>query len=150
MIWCLLPLLPWLPLLPPRPLLLLQPMLPPPLSLSTPPLLLPLPPLAISAATTAAITQRHAAFCRHRCHHSRFRRRFCRILQREFRLFKNTDPEEKHQKAIPISVISELIHRYGTDLEQATGKLATIGIFFAMRSCEYLKVTKPDQRRPRY
>ena len=122
-------------------------MLPPPLSLSTPPLLLPLPPLAISAATTAAITQRHAAFCRHRCHHSRFRRRFCRILQREFRLFKNTDPEEKHQKAIPISVISELIHRYGTDLEQATGKLATIGIFFAMRSCEYLKVTKPDQRR---
>jgi len=69
------------------------------------------------------------------------------ILQREFRLFKNTDPEEKHQKAIPISVISELIHRDGTDLEQATGELATIGIFFAMCSCKYLKVAKPDHRR---
>jgi hypothetical protein len=65
-------------------------------------------------------------------------------LQQEFRSFKNTDPEENHQKATPISVISELIHRDGTDLEQATGKLATIGIFFAMRSCEYLKVAKPD------
>ena len=69
------------------------------------------------------------------------------ILQREFRSFKNTDPEEKHQKAIPISVISELIHRDGTDLEQATGELATIGIFFAMCSCEHLKVAKPNQQR---
>ena len=69
------------------------------------------------------------------------------ILQREFRSFKNTDPEEKHQKAIPISVVSELIHRDGTDLERAIGELATIGIFFAMRSCEYLKVAKPEQRR---
>ncbi len=69
------------------------------------------------------------------------------ILQREFRSFKNTDPDEKHQKAIPISVISKLIHRDGTDLERATGELATIGIFFVMRSCEYLKVAKHDQRR---
>ena len=52
-----------------------------------------------------------------------------------------------HQKAIPISVISKLIHRDGTDLERATGELATIGIFFVMRSCEYLKVAKHDQRR---
>jgi hypothetical protein len=69
------------------------------------------------------------------------------ILQREFRSFKNTDPEEKHQKAIPISVISELIHQDGTNLERAIGELATIGIFFAMRSCEYLQVAKPNQRR---
>jgi hypothetical protein len=68
------------------------------------------------------------------------------ILQWEFRLFKNTDPEEKHQKALPISVISELIHRDSTELKWATGKLATAGIFFAMRSCEYLKVAK--QTRP--
>jgi len=39
------------------------------------------------------------------------------ILQREFRSIKNSDPEEKHQKAIPISVIRELVHRDGTDLE---------------------------------
>jgi hypothetical protein len=69
------------------------------------------------------------------------------ILQREIRSSKNTDPEEKHQKAIPISVISELIRRDSTDLEQATGELATVGIFFAMRSCEYLEVAKPNQQR---
>jgi hypothetical protein len=39
------------------------------------------------------------------------------ILQREFRLLKNTDPEEKHQKAIPISVISKLIHQASTKLK---------------------------------
>ncbi len=69
------------------------------------------------------------------------------ILQQDFRSFKNTDPEEKHQKAIPMSVISELIRQDSTELKQATGKLATVGIFFAMRSCKYLKVAKPDQQR---
>ncbi len=69
------------------------------------------------------------------------------ILQQEFSLFKNTDPEEKHQKAIPISVISKLIHQDSTKLEQAIGNLATVGIFFAMHSCEDLKVAKPKQQR---
>jgi hypothetical protein len=69
------------------------------------------------------------------------------ILKREFRSFKNTDPEENHQKAIPFSVISELIHRDSTKLERATGKLATVGIFFAVPSCKYLKVAKPKQQR---
>ena len=62
--------------------------------------------------------------------------------------FSYTDPEEKHQKAIPISVIiSELIRQDSTELERATGKLATVGIFFVMRSCKYLKVAKPNQQR---
>ncbi len=69
------------------------------------------------------------------------------ILQQEFRSFKNTDPEEKHQKAIPMSVISKLIRQDSTEIEQATGELATVGIFFAMRSCEYLKVANPNQQR---
>jgi hypothetical protein len=69
------------------------------------------------------------------------------ILQQEFMLFKNTDQEEKHQKAIPISVISKLIHQDSTKLKQAIGKLATVRIFFAMRSCKYLKVAKPEQQR---
>ncbi len=69
------------------------------------------------------------------------------ILQREFRSFKNTDLEEKHQKAIPMSVISELIRQDSTELEQANGKLATVGIFFAMCSSKYLKVAKPNQQR---
>jgi hypothetical protein len=67
-------------------------------------------------------------------------------LQQEFRSFKNTDPKEMHQKAIPISVISELIHRDSTKLEQAIGKLATVGIFFAMRSCKYLNLNNKEAR----
>jgi hypothetical protein len=67
------------------------------------------------------------------------------ILQQEFRSFKNTDPEEEHQKAIPISVISKLIRQDSTKLKQATDKLATVGIFFAMHSCEYLKMAKLKQ-----
>jgi hypothetical protein len=46
-----------------------------------------------------------------------------------------------------MSVISELILQDSTELEQATGKLATVGIFFAMHSCKYLIVAKPDQQR---
>jgi hypothetical protein len=46
-----------------------------------------------------------------------------------------------------MSVISELIRQDSTELEQATGELATVGIFFAMRSIKYLKVAKPNQQR---
>ncbi len=46
-----------------------------------------------------------------------------------------------------MSVISKLIWRNSTELKQATGEIATVGIFFAMRSCKYLKVAKPDQQR---
>jgi hypothetical protein len=69
------------------------------------------------------------------------------ILQLEFRAFKNTDPEEKHQKAIPISVISKIAKQDSTKLERATAQLTTMGIFFAMRSCEYLKVKAAKQQR---
>jgi hypothetical protein len=69
------------------------------------------------------------------------------ILQQEFRSFKNSDPKEKHQKAIPFSVISEVNKRNSSELERATGQLATLVIFFAMRSCEYLKVQQAEQQR---
>jgi hypothetical protein len=69
------------------------------------------------------------------------------ILQREFRSFKNSDPEEKHQKAIPLSVISKVNKRNSSKLERATGQLATLAIFFSMRSYEYLKVQQAKQQR---
>jgi hypothetical protein len=69
------------------------------------------------------------------------------ILQQEFRSFKNSDPKEKHQKAIPLSVISEVNKRNSSKLKRATGQLATLAIFFAMRSCEYLKIQQAEQRR---
>jgi hypothetical protein len=69
------------------------------------------------------------------------------ILRQEFRSFKNTDPEEKHQKTIPISVISKIAKQDSTDLERATAQLTTIGTFFVMRSCEYLKIQATKQCR---
>jgi hypothetical protein len=69
------------------------------------------------------------------------------ILQQEFRAFKNKDPPEKHQAAIPMSVVSTVNKRNTSELERATAELVTLGIFFAMRSCEYLKVHQSEQRR---
>jgi hypothetical protein len=53
---------------------------------------------------------------------------------------QNTDLPKKHQKAIPISVINKIAKQDSTKLKQAKAQLATVGIFFAMRSYEYLKV----------
>jgi hypothetical protein len=69
------------------------------------------------------------------------------ILQQEFQAFKNTDPAKRHQAAIPLSIISEINKRQGTELAKATAELANLGIFFAMQSCKYLKVPQADQRR---
>ncbi len=69
------------------------------------------------------------------------------MLQQEFRSFKNTDPEEQHQQAIPISVISKIAKQDSTNLKQATAQLATVVIFFAIRSCEYMKVQASNQCR---
>ncbi len=69
------------------------------------------------------------------------------ILQQEFRSFKNSDLKEKHQKTIPLSVISEVNKRNSSKLKRATGQLATLAIFFAMCSYEYLKVQQAEQQR---
>jgi hypothetical protein len=53
----------------------------------------------------------------------------------------------KHQKAISISVISKIAKQDRTNFKQTKAQLATIGIFFAMRSCEYLKVQASKQCR---
>jgi hypothetical protein len=68
------------------------------------------------------------------------------LLQRELRAFKKGDPAEKHQKAIPMSVISELAKHQISELDRAIVQLTGLGIFFAFRSCEYLKVTQAEQR----
>ena len=69
-----------------------------------------------------------------------------RILQQQFKGYKNHDPKEKHQKAIPLSVIRKL-YEGQTNFELAVADLLTIGIFFCMRSCEYLKVPSHENRR---
>ena len=72
---------------------------------------------------------------------------FAFILQRELRLFKNLDPPDKHQAAVPMSVISAINKQNSSELERVTAQLTTLGIFFAMQSCKYLKVHQSEQRR---
>ncbi len=69
------------------------------------------------------------------------------ILQKEFWSFKNLDPAKRHQAAILLSVITEINKQNSSELEQATAQLVALAIFFAMHSCEYLKVHQLKQQR---
>ncbi len=67
------------------------------------------------------------------------------LLQRELQSFKKADPAEKHQKAIPMFVISTL-HGQATNIgaRQINRQLTGLGIFFAFRSCKYLNVPQAE------
>ncbi len=68
------------------------------------------------------------------------------LLQQELRAFKKGDPAEKHKKAIPMSVISALAKQQIPELDRAIVQLTGLGIFFAFKSCEHLKVPQAKQR----
>ena len=68
------------------------------------------------------------------------------LLQRELRAFKKGDPAKKHEKAIPMSIMSELAKHQISELDRAIVQLTGLGMFFAFRSCEYLKVPQSEQR----
>jgi hypothetical protein len=53
----------------------------------------------------------------------------------------------KQQKAIPVRVIKEITRMNATEVQQATAQLTVGGLFFACRSCEYLKVPHAEKRR---
>jgi hypothetical protein len=63
------------------------------------------------------------------------------LLSRQFRGYKKLDPPEKRQVALTGSIIKELKKIAFTPLEKAMFQLFTRAFFFAMRSCEYLKVS---------
>ena len=69
-----------------------------------------------------------------------------RILQQQFKGYKNRDPKERQQKAIPMSVIRKL-HESDTEVGSALANLLTLAIFFCMRSCEYLAVSSQEERK---
>ena len=56
------------------------------------------------------------------------------ILHRRFRAYKNEDPKEKQQKAIPACVIAEVAKKNLTPLQRAISQLTTLTFFFAMHS----------------
>ena len=70
-----------------------------------------------------------------------------RLLSRQYRAFKNSDPNEKQQPAVPLSVIAEVFKRKATETLSAVDQLTTGAVFFACRSCEYLKVPQQEKRR---
>ena len=68
----------------------------------------------------------------------------CFLLQKEFRGYKNTNAKVKKQKALPLSVWRKLHNLAHSNKDKAISWLLIGAIFFAMRSCEYLK-TGPEE-----
>jgi hypothetical protein len=69
-----------------------------------------------------------------------------RLLHRQLRSYKKDDPKTVEQKALPLCVICLIFSDRSSELQRAMGNLVAVAHFWAMRSCEYLKVPKPDQR----
>jgi hypothetical protein len=53
------------------------------------------------------------------------------LLQWELRSFKKADPAEKHQKAIPMAVISTMAKQQLSELDRSIVQLTGLGMFFA-------------------
>ena len=70
-----------------------------------------------------------------------------RVLSRQYRAYKNSDPNPKQQKSIPICVVAEVFKNKATDNQRATSQLAIGGFFYACRCCEYLMVPQAEKRR---
>jgi hypothetical protein len=64
------------------------------------------------------------------------------VLQRQMKGYKNNDPSEKPQKAIPFGLLQKIITLPTKDpLRRRFQQLTHMAFFFAMRSCEYLRVS---------
>ena len=70
-----------------------------------------------------------------------------RLLSRLFRAFRAKDPEEKQQKALPAIVLLEIAKLQFTETQRAISQLTIGAFFFAMRSCEYVKVPNASTRK---
>ena len=68
-------------------------------------------------------------------------------MQEQFRGYKNTDAKVKKQKALPLSVLRKLHNLAHSDKDKAISWLLIGAIFFAMRSCEYLKTGPEESKR---
>lgn len=69
------------------------------------------------------------------------------ILARQYRANKNDDPKEIPEKAIPLCVISLVALKTATEKQHAITQLTIGAFYFAMRSCEYLKVPKQEDKK---
>jgi len=55
------------------------------------------------------------------------------LLSRLYRAFRNEDPNEVQQKAVPPCVVLAIARLDQSEHQLATGKLVRLGFFFAMR-----------------
>ncbi len=69
------------------------------------------------------------------------------LLSRQFRAYRNEDPKQEQQKALPFSVLDELAKREVTELDKAIAQLTISSAFFACCSYEYLKVPRREMKR---
>ena len=69
------------------------------------------------------------------------------ILARQYRAYKNSDPKENQEKALPSCIFSYIALNQTTDYTKAVSQLIIGAFFFACRSCEYLKVPRAHDKR---
>ena len=69
------------------------------------------------------------------------------ILARQYRAYKNNDPKEVPEKALPSCIFSYIALNQTTEQTKAISQLIIGAFFFACRSCEYLKVPKAHDKR---
>jgi len=71
------------------------------------------------------------------------------FLQRLLKGYKNNDPGEKHQKALPLSIIQQMVNRPTSSAILITfHQLFLLGFFYAMRSCENFKTSGERRTEP--
>lgn len=71
------------------------------------------------------------------------------ILQRQFKGYENNNPAEKPQKALPFELIQCMTQRWSKDpMKIRFHILILVAFFFAMRSCEYLRVSGSCRTQP--
>ena len=69
------------------------------------------------------------------------------LLSRQSRAYRNDDPKEVQQTALPFIVLKELAKRRVSELDRGVSQLTICAGFFACRSCEYLKVPRREMKR---
>jgi hypothetical protein len=69
-----------------------------------------------------------------------------RLLSRIFRAFRAKYPAEKQEKDLPACVLLEIAKSQHTETQRAISQLSTGAFYFAMRSCEYVKVPAAEKR----
>ena len=73
--------------------------------------------------------------------------KICFILQEQFRGYCNQDGTKLKQKALPMMLLRKMPELTVSERDKAISWLLIVAIFFAIISCEYLKVAPEETNR---